>query len=59
MDGLNLTVIKGLAFPIPPISYQHQFIEIYKLINKSKLTIQKSYDKLEILKKSLMQKYFG
>lgn len=59
MDGLNLTIIKGLSFHIPPISLQKQFVEFYEQTDKSKLAIQKSLEKLEILKKSLMQKYFG
>lgn len=59
MDGLNLTIIKGLSFHIPPISLQKQFVEFYEQTDKSKLAIQKSLKKLEILKKSLMQKYFG
>lgn len=59
MDGLNLTIIKGLAFRIPPINLQNQFVEFYEQTDKSKLAIQKSLEKLEILKKALMQKYFG
>ena len=59
MDGLNLTIIKGLSFCIPPINLQNQFVEFYEQTDKSKLAIQKSLEKLEILKKALMQKYFG
>ena len=59
MDGLNLTIIKGLSFHIPPISLQTQFVEFYEQTDKSKLAIQESLKRLEILKKSLMQKYFG
>lgn len=59
MDGLNLTIIKGLSFHIPPINLQNQFVEFYEQTDKSKLAIQKSLEKLEILKKALMQKYFG
>ena len=36
-----------------------QFAVFVAQIDKSKLAIQKSLDKLEILKKALMQKYFG
>lgn len=48
-----------LAFPFPPIALQEQFTAFVKQTNKSKLTIQQSLDKLEILKKALMQQYFG
>lgn len=44
---------------VPPIDLQNEFAAIVKQTDKSKLEIQKSLDKLEILKKSLMQQYFG
>lgn len=59
MDGLNLTIIKGLSFRIPPINLQNQFVEFYEQTDKSKMAVQNSIDELEELKKSLMQKYFG
>lgn len=59
MDGLNLTIIKGLSFRIPPMNLQKQFVEFYEQTDKSKLAVQKSLEELEILKKSLMQQYFG
>lgn len=59
MDGLNLTIIKALRFALPPMDLQQQFASFVEQVDKSKLTIQTSLDKLELLKKSLMQKYFG
>ena len=59
MNGLNLTIIKGLKFRLPPLELQRRFVDFYKQVDKSKSAIQKSLDELEILKKSLMQKYFG
>ena len=44
---------------LPPLELQKQFLQFVKQTDKSKLTIQQSLDKLETLKKSLMQKYFG
>lgn len=41
------------------IDEQNQFACFVKKIDKSKLAVQKSIDHLEILKKSLMQEYFG
>ena len=38
---------------------QKDFIAFVEQTDKSKLAIEKSLDKLEILKKALMQKYFG
>ena len=59
MAGLNLTIIKGLSFRIPPITLQNQFLEFYEQTNKSKLAVQQGLQELETLKKSLMQQYFG
>lgn len=44
---------------LPPISLQNQFADFVHQLDKSKLAVQKSLDELEILKKSLMQQYFG
>ena len=44
---------------LPPLELQKQFLKFVEQTDKSKLTIQQSLDKLEVLKKSLMQKYFG
>ena len=51
--------ILNLVVPIPPIELQTQFASFVEQIDKSKLAIQKSLEKLETLKKALMQKYFG
>lgn len=40
-----------------PIAEQEQFAIFVEQIDKSKLTIQQSLDKLETLRKSLMQEY--
>ena len=46
--------------PVPDTSYeqQQQFTSFVEQTDKSKLAIQQSLDKLELLKKSLMQQYF-
>ena len=51
--------ILNLLVPIPPIELQNQFATFVEQTDKSKLAIQQSLDKLETLKKSLMQEYFG
>ena len=43
---------------LPPIEQQCIFLRFVEQIDKSKLVIQESLKKLEILKKSLMQHYF-
>ena len=59
MAGINVTKLKKINIYIPPIKLQHQFAIFVTQVDKSKLAIQKSLDKLEILQKSLMQQYFG
>lgn len=51
--------LKQLKVVVPPLELQQKFADFVEQTNKSKLTIQKSLDKLEELRKSLMQEYFG
>ena len=51
--------IETMPLLLPPMDIQMQFIEFCKQTDKSKLEAQKSLEKLELLKKALMQKYFG
>ena len=57
--GLNFNSINSLKLMVPPIELQEAFITFVEQTDKSKLAIQQSLDKLELLKKSLMQEYFG
>ena len=59
LQGLNMSEFREIAIIIPPIELQKEFVRFAETIDKSKSVIQKSLDELEILKKSLMQKYFG
>lgn len=56
---LNKSDFSKVAVPVPPIDLQEQFAAFVRQSDKSKLGIQQSLDKLETLKKSLMQQYFG
>ena len=56
LPGIKL---KQLQVAVPPIELQEQFATFVEQTDKSKLAIQESLKRLEILKKSLMQKYFG
>lgn len=51
--------ILALRVPIPPIKLQEQFATFVEQTDKSELAIQQSLEKLETLKKALMQQYFG
>ena len=57
--GLNFNAINSLWLVVPPVEKQDVFVEFVLQTDKSKLTIQQSLDKLEVLKKALMQQYFG
>lgn len=53
-DGiLKATII------LPPVELQQEFLRFVEQTDKSKLAVQKGLQELEILKKSLMQQYFG
>ena len=56
---LSKSKLEEKTFYVPPMELQEQFAAFVTQVDKSKLAIQKSLEKLEMLKKSLMQKYFG
>ena len=51
--------LKALLVSVPPIEQQKQFATFVEQTEKSKITISHSLEKLETLKKALMQEYFG
>ena len=52
-------MLDDITILLPPMALVDQFTAFVEQTDKSKLAIQKSLDKLEVLKKSLMQEYFG
>lgn len=58
-DGIQMDKLKAYPFPYPPIALQDRFAAFVAEVDKSKLAVKQSLEKLETLKKSLMQKYFG
>lgn len=59
IQNLNQKILAELRIPIPGLALQEEYELFIKKVDKSKLTIQQSLDKLETLKKALMQQYFG
>ena len=55
----SMSEVKTVKFICPPIELQEKFVAFVEQTDKSKFAVQQSLDKLETLKKSLMQKYFG
>ena len=59
LPKVNKQQVEGFCCPIPDWELQEKFATFYRQVNGRKLTIQQSLDKLEVLRKSLMQEYFG
>ena len=59
IQNLNQQILATLNVPIPPMECQQKFADIVVKCDRAKLSIQKSLEQMETLKKSLMQKYFG
>jgi len=51
--------LKNLMVTVPSLPLQNQFATFVEQTDKLKLEVKKSLEKLETLKKSLMQQYFG
>ena len=59
MGILNLGIIRQMKIQVPPLSIQNQFATFVERVAQQKQTVQQSLDKLELMKKALMQEYFG
>ena len=59
IKNVGLKAMREYKLILPPTELQEQFTTFIEQVDKSKFEIQKSLEKLETLKKALMQKYFG
>ena len=59
MPNLNVPIVSAFQIIKPPIEVQSKYYAFVAQTDKAKLAVQKSLQELEMLKKSLMQKYFG
>ena len=57
--GLNFNAINSLRLLVPPLELQEKFTFFVEQTDKTKLTLQESLGRLEVMKKALMQEYFG
>ena len=57
--NINLKILSELKIIVPAIELQNQFAAFVEQTEKTKTTISRSLEKLETLKKALMQEYFG
>ena len=57
--NLNIGIIKHFPVLKPPIELQNDFAAFVERVDQQKQTVQQSLEKLELMKKVLMQEYFG
>lgn len=58
-DNIDFKEFQKRLMIVPPIDLQNQFAAFVEQTEKIKITISESLEKLETLKKALMQEYFG
>lgn len=56
---LPISTMNKIEMILPPIELQKQFAAFVERVDQQKQTVQQSLEKLELLKKALMQEYFG
>ena len=56
---LSKSQLSLIKFPFPPLPLQNQFAAFVERVDQQKQTVQQSLEKLELMKKALMQEYFG
>lgn len=58
-QNFGAKVLAKMPVIVPPIELQNQFATFVERVDKQKQTVQQSLEKLELMKKALMQEYFG
>lgn len=56
---IRMENLLNLKIGTPPLSLQNQFAAFVERVDQQKQTVQQSLEKLELMKKALMQEYFG
>ena len=57
--NINAQELQNIQILIPPLELQYKFLKVIQKIEKINLPISRSLEKLQTLKKALMQEYFG
>ena len=57
--NINAQELQDIGIYLPPVDLQRSFVSFKRHLDKSKVTIQKSLEKLNHLYKALLQEYFG
>ena len=58
-NQVPITAQRKYLFIVPPLSLQNQFAAFVERVDQQKQTVQQSLEKVELMKKALMQEYFG
>lgn len=56
---LPISTMNKIEMILPPIELQNQFAAFVERVSQQKQTVQQSLEKLKLMKKALMQEYFG
>lgn len=56
---IRMEDLLNLKIGTPPLSLQNQFAAFVERVDQQKQTVQQSLERLELMKKALMQEYFG
>jgi len=59
MPNLNVPIVSNFMIIVPPLSVQKDYYDFVERVDQQKQTVQQSLEKLELMKKALMQEYFG
>ena len=59
MPNLNVPIVSNFMIIVPPLSVQKDYYDFVECVDQQKQTVQQSFEKLELMKKALMQEYFG
>ena len=57
--SINMRQLRALPVLVPPLELQEKFTFFVEQTEKTKLTLQESLGRLDVMKKALMQQYFG
>ena len=57
--NINAKEMQNIGLYFPPLSLQNEFAAFVERVDQQKQTVQQSLEKLELMKKALMQEYFG
>ena len=59
MPNLNVPIVSDFMIIVPPLSVQKDYYDFVECVDQQKQTVQQSLEKLELMKKALMQEFFG